>query len=61
MQKEEVLKQNRDNLKKQYAYCEQLLWKLYPRVDKTKIKEHMQVMKQEIDTLTYCINDDLPF
>lgn len=58
---ENVIKLRRDELVKQYKYCEQLLYKLYPRMDKTKLKEHMQVMKQEIDTLNFCLNEELPF
>jgi len=61
MKTETELRQKREELKKQFSYCEQLLWKLYGNMDKTKLRDNMSVMKQEIETLTWVIDDELPF
>jgi hypothetical protein len=61
MIKEELVKAKREELKKQFDYCETLLGTLYHNFDKTKLRNEMAVMKKEIDTLTYVIDDEMPF
>ena len=61
MQTETAVRQKRDELKKQFSYCEQLLWKLYGNMDKTKLRDNMNTMKQEIEILTWVIDDEMPF
>ena len=59
----EVIKAKREVLKTQFKYCETLLQNLYTNFDKTKLRNQMAIMKMEIDTLTYVLDDaeDLPF
>lgn len=62
MKKLKDIENKRDKLNKQYDYCRNLLESLFKNSNaKVTIKNELKVLEREIETLTWVIDDELPF